>query len=200
MATREKLFCDHISADGEPCDKNYSTNRPENLKRHIDEYHLGIKQKCEKCGKEMTISSLIRHKKNGTCLLANTSCDKSNDKEIHHSISELSDPNTPNTTELSTHQPDLISVEDHILITKIQMLRFDDGTTQVNPSKSQHIIGESVITVAITYSGKVDIESIHESNAHNELVENDVFLSSNSNEGKMSMEYYCVQIILCKNL
>lgn len=177
MATKGNLFCDHISADGEPCDKNYQTNRPENLKRHIDEYHLGIKQKCEKCGKEMTMSSLIRHRKKETCLSANTSCDKSNDKEIHQ------DPNSPNTIELSTHQPDLISVEDHILISKIQMLRFDDGTTQVRPSKSQHLIGNSVITVAITYSGEVNIESIHESNAHNDLVQNDVFLSSNSNEG-----------------
>lgn len=90
----QPYICDFISSNGEPCDKNYSTNRPENLKRHIDEHHLGIKQKCE-CGKEMTYSSLIRHKKNKTCR-------KSNEEEINH-VSPVSNdliaPNGLNSTE-----------------------------------------------------------------------------------------------------
>lgn len=94
----QPYICGFISSNGEHCDKNYSTNRPENLKRHIDEYHLGKKQKCERCKKEMTYSSLIRHKKNKTCR-------KSNEEEIRH-VSPVSNdliaPNGLSSTESLT--------------------------------------------------------------------------------------------------
>lgn len=65
MNSDKKFACILFSKNDEPC--AYATVREKNLKRHMKESHLGEKQKCE-CGKEMTVSSLIRHKKE-TCRL-----------------------------------------------------------------------------------------------------------------------------------
>lgn len=42
---------------------NFSTSRIDNFKIHVKEKHQKIKKMCE-CGKQMTTSSLSRHKKN----------------------------------------------------------------------------------------------------------------------------------------
>lgn len=107
MDSKEIFYCNFVLENGDRCDKNYFTDRPENLSRHISGYHLGEKEKCE-CGKQMTKSSLIRHKKQ-SCSLRKNVRRKPNNKNVHrkpdnekfdcnNGLSASIDPSVPNIT------------------------------------------------------------------------------------------------------
>lgn len=139
----EIFKCDRI-IDGEQCP--YVTPRPENFKRHIKEHHLKIRRLCNKCGKEMTQSSLSRHKKTD-CLStkpkSNARKPKSNARKPKSNAPTIASPTIPEPAEIKY-------INEYNMQTTIQIATLADGSKMVIPSRVKIEIENCAISMDIS--------------------------------------------------
>lgn len=157
MAAQKYWKCELLKHD-QPC--NYETDRPENLRRHIDEVHHGLKKTCHKCGKAMNQTSLIRHKKKDC---QSTKQTKPNKSQPSCSI----EPSIPEPLEIA-------SISEYTVETKVQIATLIDGKTVVIPSKTQLKIG--TCDFVLMTSSEID-NSVAPRETDSSLINNDVFLN-----------------------
>lgn len=178
------LYCDRelpidFVKKNRPC--KYFTDRPENIKRHIDEHHLGLRKKCHKCGKEMTQSSLIRHSKK--------SCQRAPNTTIQKPVC-LIEPNVKPT--------ESGNIIEYTVTTKVKVATLEDGTTAIVPSTTQMKIGNcDFFLTASPGPDSVDC-SVAQEQINFDLINNDVLLTplASPTDGKM----HIVNLIVLKHL
>lgn len=92
-------------------------------KRHIDEHHLKILRACE-CGKMMTQSALIRHKKESCEMNINRIDEKTETKQgkkrAHHEVDQ-----PESVSDMSTQE--VVNVESFQIVTNVQLLTMKNG-------------------------------------------------------------------------
>lgn len=185
----EVFACPLFLEDGQRC--NYDSPREHNLKRHIKETHNGEKIEC-KCGKLMTVSSIQRHKRESCPLRANIDKRSKVQKIRSNSKKKKVQGKQVSSTVVDSENGE---VTEYSLATKVKVIKFENGHIQVVPYVTHYNIDDLTITVNATCSSKIVPSAPNEmsSDSSDEMVSNDVFLSSSSCDGN-SNEHFSLEM------